>query len=161
DVLANKAFPGESAVGKRLFIRSRGQEAEWNDVIGVVEHQRHESLAIAGREAVFLPDGYFGNGAVGTWVLRVSCAEGQPCDPTRGSIFGLVIGDGMKLSALGLAIGLVAAFWLTRAMTTMLVGVRPADPPTYVAILVLFVVIAILACLIPARRAASLDPTSA
>src|SRR5207237_4679424 len=83
DIMAKKAFPGESAIGKRLFIRSRGQEAEWNDVIGVVEHERHESLATPGREAVFLTDGYFGNGAVGTWVLRLPCAGGEPCDPTR------------------------------------------------------------------------------
>jgi putative ABC transport system permease protein len=80
---------------------------------------------------------------------------------TRRSIFGLVVGDGMKLSAIGLALGLVAAFWLTRTMTTMLVGVQPTDAPTYAAIMVLFAVIAALACFIPARRAASLDPTNA
>jgi putative ABC transport system permease protein len=46
-------------------------------------------------------------------------------------------------------------------MTTMLIGVRPTDIPTYIAIMLLFVVIAAVACFIPARRAASLDPTSA
>lgn len=67
----------------------------------------------------------------------------------------------MKLSVVGLAVGLVAAFWLTRAMTTMLVGVQPTDPATYAAIMALFLVIAVLACFLPSRRAASLDPTSA
>ena len=62
---------------------------------------------------------------------------------------------------IGAVVGLVAALWLTRAMSTMLVGVRPTDPPTYVAITVLFTVIAVAACWIPARRAASLDPTAA
>ena len=46
-------------------------------------------------------------------------------------------------------------------MSTMLVGVSPTDTATYVAILGLFVVIAVVACLIPARRAAGLDPTNA
>jgi putative ABC transport system permease protein len=65
------------------------------------------------------------------------------------------------LSALGLALGVVAAFVLTRFMTTMLVGVRPTDLPTYGAIVVLFVAIALLACSLPARRASRLDPLKA
>ncbi|HEU4996688.1 MAG TPA: ABC transporter permease [Gemmatimonadaceae bacterium] len=243
DMLAAKAFPGESAVGKRLYARTREQEPEWLDIIGVVEHQRHEGLATPGRESIFLTDAFFGHGVAGTWALRLRCQPGEPCDPTRlasaarnvvseldpklavsnlqpytrlvdramtptrfalvligvfagvaamlacvglygvlstavrqrtaeigvrvafgatrRSIFGLVVGDGMKLSALGLAVGLLTAFWLTRAMTTMLVGVRPTDATTYVTILALFLVIAVMACLIPARRAASLDPTNA
>jgi len=80
---------------------------------------------------------------------------------THRSIFGLVVGDGMKLSVFGLLIGVIGAFWLTRAMTTMLVGVSPTDAMTYAAILALFVLIAVISCLIPARRAASLDPTNA
>jgi putative ABC transport system permease protein len=80
---------------------------------------------------------------------------------THRSIFGLVVGDGMKLSLIGLAVGVVAAFWLTRAMETMLIGVRPSDLPTYGAILLLFLAIALLACLVPARRAAALDPMNA
>jgi putative ABC transport system permease protein len=80
---------------------------------------------------------------------------------SRGRIFGLVVGDGMRLSALGLGLGLAAAWWLTRSLQTMLVGVQPTDPATYAAILVLFVAIALLACAIPARRAAATDPTHA
>ena len=80
---------------------------------------------------------------------------------TRGSIFGLVVGEGMKLSAIGLALGLAAAVALTRVMSTMLVGVQPTDPATYGAIVGLFVVIALIACLVPARRAAALDPANA
>ena len=67
----------------------------------------------------------------------------------------------MKLSALGLGIGLVAAFVLTRSMTSMLFGVQPTDVPTYATIVALFVVIALVACAVPARRAANLDPLRA
>jgi putative ABC transport system permease protein len=77
------------------------------------------------------------------------------------NILGHVIADGMKLCGLGLGVGLLAAVWLTRAMTTMLVEVQPTDPPTYAVITVLFVVIAVAACWIPARRAAGLDPMAA
>jgi putative ABC transport system permease protein len=80
---------------------------------------------------------------------------------TSRSIFGLVIGDGMKLTVLGLAVGLIGAFALTRTMESMLVGVTPTDLVTYVAIVVLFLVISAFACWVPARRAASLDPTNA
>ena len=76
-------------------------------------------------------------------------------------IFSLVAGQGLRLSALGIAIGLVAAFELTRAMTTMLVDVKPTDPATFVSIALVFLLIAALASWLPARRAAALDPTEA
>jgi putative ABC transport system permease protein len=78
-----------------------------------------------------------------------------------GSIFGLVVGQGLRLSAAGVVIGVAAAVGLTRIMTTMLVGVKPQDPATFSAIAALFFAIAALACWIPARRAAGLDPTTA
>jgi putative ABC transport system permease protein len=79
----------------------------------------------------------------------------------NSTIFQMMIGQGLRLSAIGIACGLVAALLLTRVMSTMLVGVTPTDPLTFVAIAALFVVIAALASWLPARRAASLDPTVA
>jgi len=76
-------------------------------------------------------------------------------------IFRLVIGQGLTLSAVGLAIGILGALALTRVIASMLVGVRPADPVTFAAMALLFLVIAGLACWLPARRAALLDPTVA
>jgi putative ABC transport system permease protein len=76
----------------------------------------------------------------------------------RGSILNLIVGEGIKLSAAGIVIGLVAAAMVTRVMTSMLVSVSPTDPPTFAAIVLLFVVIAIVASWIPAHRAARLDP---
>ena len=77
------------------------------------------------------------------------------------SIFGLVVGQGLALSAVGIAIGMVAALGLTGAMTTMLVGVKPTDPLTFVAMAGLFLAVSAIASGIPARRAAGLDPTNA
>jgi putative ABC transport system permease protein len=79
----------------------------------------------------------------------------------QSSIMQLIVGQGLRLSAIGIVIGGVSAFLLTRTMTSMLVGVTPNDPLTFAAIVLLFVVIATLASWVPARRAAGLDPTRA
>jgi putative ABC transport system permease protein len=234
---AAKAFPGQSAVGKRLFVRVRSNDPEWFEVIGVVDRERHETLAADGREAMYLTDGLFGHGAVSRWVVRTNgnpnalvptvrsaikevdrqmpVSEVQPMTAfvdramasTRfalaliatfaaiavvlaavglygvlstvvrqrtaeigvrmafgantSSIFQLVIGHGLRLSAIGIALGGIGAVALTRGMKTMLVGVRPTDPLTFVAIGVLFMAVAAVSSWIPARRAAGLDPNVA
>ncbi len=73
-------------------------------------------------------------------------------------IFKIVIAQGLALSAAGVAIGLAAAFELTRILNSMLVGVRPTDPATFAGITGLFLLIAAIASWLPARRAASLEP---
>jgi putative ABC transport system permease protein len=77
------------------------------------------------------------------------------------SIFGLVIGHGLRMSVIGVGIGLVIAILSTRVMSSMLIGVRPTDPLTFVAIVAVFLAIAAAACWIPARRAAGMDPNAA
>ncbi|HXN48652.1 MAG TPA: ABC transporter permease [Bryobacteraceae bacterium] len=235
--LAAKAFPHESAVGKRILFRARTQEAQWGEIIGVVAHQRDISLAEPGREQIYVTDGYMNHGFAFYWALRT---EGDPAGYARAvrdqvrqfgrstvtiqlepmdsvvvdaqagtrfsllligvfsaiaallaaiglygvlstvvrqrtaeigvrmalgatpsRIFGLVAGQALRLSALGIVVGLLAALQLTRGMTSMLVGVRPTDPATYVSIALVFLFIAAAASWFPARRAAALDPTEA
>jgi predicted permease len=237
DSLAALAFRGESAIGKRLLLRITTPEAEWYEVIGVVAHQRHSSLATPGPEAVFVMDGHFGHGFATRWAVRAGgdpnqlvgavraavaqvdprapLAEIQPMTTfvdkamapirftatligifaavaamlagiglygvlstivrqrtaeigmrmvfgaPRSSILSLVVGEGLKLSAAGIAVGLAGAFAITRVMASLLVGVNPTDPVTFAAIIVLFALIAMTASWIPARRASGLDPISA
>ena len=78
-----------------------------------------------------------------------------------GNIFQLVVGQGLRLTAIGIAAGLIAAFVLTRGMTTMLVGVKATDPATYTTMSLLFFIVAATASWLPAWRAAGLDPTAA
>jgi predicted permease len=78
-----------------------------------------------------------------------------------GGIFGLVVGGGLRLCAVGVAVGLAGALALARVMAGMIFGIRPADPATFAAVTVLFFVIAGLASWLPARRAAKLDPAEA
>ncbi len=236
-LLAQKAFPHETAVGKRILIRIRTPEPEWVEIIGVVAHQRDESLTEPGREQVYFTDGFLGNGAARNWAIRTAAdpvryapavasslarvsrqlavTEVQPMTalvekaeaPTRFSllliglfaalatllagiglygvlstvvrqrtaeigvrialgavparIFGLVVGNGIRLSAIGIVAGYVAALGLTRLMKSMLVGVKSTDPATFAAMALLFLGIAGLASWIPARRASNLDPSTA
>lgn len=76
-------------------------------------------------------------------------------------ILRLVIGQGLRLSAAGISVGLVAALGLTRFMSSMLVGITATDPGTFAAMTLSFFLVAAVACWVPARRAAGLDPTVA
>lgn len=235
--LAKKAFPGQSAVGKRIWIRVRTPEAEPVEIVGVVGHQREESLAVPGREQIYFTDAFVGSAAVRSWTLRTASnptgyenqvraamqelnpgflvAEMEPATDVvvtaqastrfsllliaafaviagllagiglygvlstavrqrtaeigvrmamgadRGDIVQMVVKQGMRLSAVGIAIGLVSAFVLGRVMTSMLIGVKATDPATFAAMIVLFFAITALASWLPARRAAGLDPKDA
>jgi putative ABC transport system permease protein len=79
----------------------------------------------------------------------------------RQNIFRLIVGQGLKLTVVGVAIGVVAALMLTRLMTKMLVGVKPTDPVTFAAMMLLFFAIATASSWIPATRAAGVDPNKA
>ncbi len=235
--LAAKAFPHESAVGKRFLFKRRKPEPEWMEVLGVVAHQREASLAEPGREQIFVTDGFREHGNATEWILRT---QGDPAryaaavraeigrfnrgivltdlEPMQfwvdraeavtrfsllligafasiaallagvglygvlatvvrqrtaeigvrmalgaapSTIFQLMVGQGLRLSAGGILAGLAAAFGLTRVLNSMLIGVKATDPATFAAVAVLFLVIATLASWLPARRAANLAPTSA
>jgi putative ABC transport system permease protein len=75
-----------------------------------------------------------------------------------GAVMRLVVGRGMKLVGVGVALGLAGALLLTRLMTALLFGVGATDPVTFVFITLLLAGVALLACLVPARRATKVDP---
>jgi putative ABC transport system permease protein len=70
----------------------------------------------------------------------------------------MVVADGMRQAAIGVALGVAGAIWVTRAMTSLLFQVRPGDPMTLVTAAVLLLATAALACYVPARRATRVDP---
>jgi putative ABC transport system permease protein len=76
----------------------------------------------------------------------------------RTSVLGMVLRQGMHLVLVGLALGMAGALVLTRVLTTLLFGVQPTDALTFLAVSMVLVAVAAAACLIPARRAASVDP---
>src|SRR5689334_7503595 len=235
--LAAKAFPNESAVGKKILFRVRTPEAQWGEIIGVVAHQRNTALVDPGRDQLYVTDAYVNHGAASWWALRTDgdpaalagavrevvrkagpetfINQMQPMNTlvvqaqaqTRFSllligvfstiaallagvglygvlatsvrqrtaeigvrmalgaapsrIFRLMVGKGLYLSVIGIAIGLLTAFALTRVLASMLVEVKPTDPVTFVSVALVFLGIAVMASWLPALRASRLDPTTA
>jgi ABC-type antimicrobial peptide transport system permease subunit len=73
-------------------------------------------------------------------------------------VLNLITRQGARLVVLGLVIGLVASYFLARLLAANLYGISPHDVPTFALVLLLLAAIALLACLVPARRAANVDP---
>ena len=69
-----------------------------------------------------------------------------------------ILGHGLRLTLVGVALGLAGAYVLTRLLTSLLYGVPPTDLPTFVGVSLVLVAIALLASYLPARRAAKIDP---
>ena len=89
--------------------------------------------------------------------MGIRLAQGaQPRD-----LLTLVVGQGMRLTAVGLVIGVAAAFALTRLIERLLFGVTPTDPLTFIGVPLLLAAVALAACWIPARRATRMDPLAA
>jgi len=80
---------------------------------------------------------------------------------SRADVFGLVLRQGLKLTVLGLAIGLAGALAATRLMASLLFGVKPTDPLTYLGVAALLALVAVAANYLPARRAVQVDPLTA
>jgi predicted permease len=76
----------------------------------------------------------------------------------QSDLLKLVVGQGFKLTMLGVTIGLAAALLLTRFLSSLLYGVKPTDPLTFIAVSLILIDVALVACYIPARRAAKVDP---
>ena len=80
---------------------------------------------------------------------------------TPSTVLRLIIGEGMRVVAIGVVAGLAGALVVTRLMTTVVYGVRVTDPMTYAGVAALLTAVALLASYIPARRATRIDPLTA
>ena len=76
----------------------------------------------------------------------------------RSNVLRLVVAEGVKLAAIGIAIGVTAALGLMRLLTSLLFGVRASDPATFAAAAGILLLVAVAACYLPARRAIAVDP---
>jgi putative ABC transport system permease protein len=79
----------------------------------------------------------------------------------RYHVLRMVVSEGARLVALGITLGLFAAFWLTRLIRHQLFEVSPTEPRVFIAVVLVLSAIALLACLIPARRATRINPMEA
>jgi ABC-type antimicrobial peptide transport system permease subunit len=76
-------------------------------------------------------------------------------------VLKLVLSRAMVLAAIGIGLGVAGAIALTRYLTSMLFGVKPIDVVTFIAVAVVLVLVVLVACLVPARRATKIDPLEA
>jgi putative ABC transport system permease protein len=76
----------------------------------------------------------------------------------RGDVLRMVVGQGLRLALIGVAVGVAGALALTRFLSSMLYGVTPTDPITFIGVSLILIAVALVACYIPARRAAKVDP---
>jgi putative ABC transport system permease protein len=77
---------------------------------------------------------------------------------SRRDVLGLVLGQGTRLTLLGIGLGIISALIVTRLMATLLYGISASDPVTFTAVALLLAAVALAACYIPARRATRVDP---
>jgi predicted permease len=237
DKLATKLWPGKSAVGERMLVRVNTLEPQFVQVIGVVAHERAQSVGREGTETVYVTNTYAGTNGDLYWLVRTSLdplgvvaqvrtqlAELDPALPIADvrpmservaqagssvtfslvligifgtialflaavglygvlaftvrqrtgefgvrmalgadarSILGLVVRQGLTLTGIGIVAGLVAGFWTTRLLSTLLVGVSPNDPLTFVLMASVLATAAVGASYLPARRATRVDPAVA
>ena len=234
ETMAQRFWPGEDAVGKRIAVGRIRTDADWIQVVGVVKDVRQFELNAAPRPQMYLSYRQAGFFAAEDLVVRTDVEpaslaatvrkavweidKDQPVSDIRtmdeilaasiarqrfsmlllgvfagvalllaavgiygvmsysvaqqtheigirmalgassGAVLKMAVGYGLKLVVAGVVIGLIAAFALTRLMSTLLFGVTPTDPVTYVVISALLVVVAAVASYIPARRATKVDP---
>ena len=107
--------------------------------------------------------------ALGTYgVLAYSVAERRreigirmALGADQRGVLGMILGQGMTLAVGGLVLGMLGAIGLTRLASTLLFGVSPVDPLTFGSVAAFILLVALAACIIPARRATRLDPLNA
>jgi len=85
-ILADRAYPGQSSVGKRILIRIQTPEPVWVEIIGVVAHERGVSLSEPGREQVYFTDAYIGSGATDRWALRTGTDPSKYANDVRSTL---------------------------------------------------------------------------
>lgn len=107
-----------------------------------------------------------GVGLYGVIAFFVSCRTQEigirmAVGAQRGSILRLVVGEGLRLAAFGVAIGVITSLFLTRLLASLLFGVSPTDPVTFTGIAAILLLVTLAACYVPARRAMTVDPVTA
>jgi predicted permease len=116
-------------------------------------------FSVFGAVALLLAaSGLFGVVAYSVSLRRREIGIRMALGARRANVVGMVMRQGMKMAAAGVLLGWAGAFALTRYLRSLLLEISPLDPATFIAVPLLLMVVTLLACLLPARRASRVDP---
>ena len=174
--------------GMTLIVRARGNPAALRDDVARVVHSLDRSLPVAGartyqewigisiyaaRAGAVLLTGFgvlaivlAAVGLYGVLAYAVSRRSREfglrmALGAKAGNVLRQVLGEGLVLVAIGVVGGLIAASWATRLLARFLYGISPTDPVTFAWTPIVMLMVAVLACLVPAMRATRVDPIKA
>lgn len=162
--------PATMAGALRAAVASVDRDAPVNAIVplevilrGFLAERRFQALLLAGFALVALlmaAVGLYGlmqyAAAMRTREIGLRMAVGA----RPGDIFRMMVGEGVALSATGAALGLVGAWLVGRVLSSLLFGVSAIDPWSFAAVSLLFILVALAACYVPARRAMRVDPVT-
>jgi predicted permease len=129
-----------------------------------LSHQRFNMLLLAAFSGLALLLAAIGIYSVLSYSVRRRVREigvRMALGADRGDVLRMILGQGARLAFIGAGIGILAAFGLTRLMASQLFGVTATDPITFLCVAILIVLVALVACYVPARRATRVEPAVA
>jgi predicted permease len=170
-VIRTTGDPSQLAVAARAAIHDTNPEARVSTVSTmehVLEEQQAERLFQTWLIGVFSAAA-LGLAALGVFAVMHFAVAAKTREigirmavgARASDILGLVLGDGARLAAAGIVAGALASAWTTEALSGLLFGVKPTDPASFAGAAAVLATVAVLACYMPARRAARLDPVAA
>ncbi len=167
-VVRAQGDPEAIAPGLRAAVRGLDRDVPLADLrtmnellAGSVAEPRFRTLMLgifAGLALVLSAVGIFG---VMAWLVSRRTREigvRMALGASQGAVLRMVLGEGLRVALIGVAIGLMAAFASSRLIKGLLFGVQPADPATFAAVSLTVVAVVLAACYVPARRATKVDP---
>jgi putative ABC transport system permease protein len=167
-VLRTKGDPAELATSARLQVQSvdkdqpiflvQTMEQIWNDSIAPERLNLMLLIIFAGVALALAAIGIYGVMAYSVTQRTHEIGVRMALGAQRTDILKHVVGQGMLLVIIGIAIGLGTAFAVTRLMKSLLFGVSASDPMTFSAVAIMLALIALFACFFPARKAMKVDP---
>ncbi|PYT90664.1 MAG: hypothetical protein DMG36_20310 [Acidobacteria bacterium] len=174
EAMAKKFWPNQDAIGKRFHFFG---DTTLREVVGIARNSVVQTIGEIIDQGLWAPEmgaallTLFGGlalvlAAVGVYgVLAYSVTQQtreigirMAMGAERSDVLGLVVGHGLKLTGAGLVAGIIVALALTRKLSSLLFGVSAYDPLTYASVILVLVIVALLACYIPAQRATRVDP---
>ncbi len=177
ETLAERHWPGENPVGERIVVHFR--QAIEREIVGVVRDTKHQGLDSAPRPEIFIPHGQSGSGEL-IYVVRTRTDPTQVLPSIKQAIWNIdakqafyavvvmedLISESVAarrlnlslLASFGALALLLASLGLAQFLSSMLYGIGVNDPLTFLGITIVLLVVASLACLLPARRTTRIDP---